>query len=247
MIEYFVPNASSFGGDIDNLFLLIFVIVGFWFILTEVTLFYFVFRFRKKDGDKAQYITGEKHHETKWIHWPHYAVIVCDVVLIAYTIIVWVNIKQTLPPAEEKIRIIGQQWTWIFVHPGPDHKLDTADDISTVNDLHVKVDTVYHFELQSTDVLHSFSVPVFRLKQDAIPGRSITGWFEPTKTGEFDIQCAEMCGIGHGIMAARIIIESSASHEQWMANHQTKNVDDVLAAAKNEATSKIGGITWVKP
>jgi cytochrome c oxidase subunit 2 len=70
-------------------------------------------------------------------------------------------------------------------------------------------------------VLHSFSVPVFRLKQDAIPGRVITGWFEATKTGSYDIQCAEICGIGHGIMGARIVIETPEQHAAWMADRSS--------------------------
>ena len=65
--------------------------------------------------------------------------------------------------------------------------------------------------------MHSFSVPAFRLKQDAVPGRIITGWFEATETGEYDIQCAEICGVGHGVMGAKIIIETPSEHEAWMA------------------------------
>ena len=72
------------------------------------------------------------------------------------------------------MRVIGQQWAWTFQHAGADCELDTADDIFTVDELHVENNKVYHFELQATDVLHSFSVPVWRIKQDAIPGRSIT-------------------------------------------------------------------------
>jgi cytochrome c oxidase subunit 2 len=86
-----------------------------------------------------------------------------------------------------------------------------------VGDLHVEVEKTYHFQLQSRDVLHSFSVPVFRLKQDAIPGRSITGWFTPTRTGEHDVQCSEICGIGHGVMAARIHIEDANTHAAWIS------------------------------
>jgi cytochrome c oxidase subunit 2 len=114
------------------------------------------------------------------------------------------------------VRVIAQQWAWSFVHPGPDNVLDTADDITTVNELHVAANTLYHFKLESLDVLHNFSVPVFRLKQDAIPGRVITGWFEPTLTGTFDIQCAEICGIGHALMPAKIVIESSEQHAAWV-------------------------------
>jgi cytochrome c oxidase subunit 2 len=119
--------------------------------------------------------------------------------------------------------VISQQWAWTFVHPGPDGELDTSDDIALVDELHVKKDAVYHFELESRDVVHSFSIPAFRLKQDAVPGRTITGWFEPTKTGTFDIQCAEICGIGHGLMGATLIIETEEEHKEWMAQVTSKN------------------------
>lgn len=105
-----------------------------------------------------------------------------------------------------------------FQHPGPDGQLDTADDIKTVDELHVEKDKLYHFELTSRDVLHSFSVPVFRLKQDAIPGRVIRGWFEPTRAGSYDIQCTEICGIGHGIMNARIVVDTPEAHSAWIAS-----------------------------
>jgi cytochrome c oxidase subunit 2 len=120
------------------------------------------------------------------------------------------------------VRIIGQQWAWTFVHPGPDKKLDTSDDLTLIDELHVQADTVYYFELTSKDVIHSFSVPVFRLKQDAVPGRVITGWFKPILTGQFDIQCAEMCGLGHGLMVARIMIESQDEHEKWLSAQRTE-------------------------
>ncbi len=220
MIEYFVQSASSFAGDIDNLFLVITLIIGFWFILTFGILVYLIIRFRRKDGVKAQYIAGEKHSETKWTHYPHYAVIAMDVVIIAVNILVWVEIKKTLPPRDNLVRVIGQQWTWSFIHAGPDGELDTPDDVATANDLHVKVGETYHFELQSRDVLHNFSVPAFRLRQDSVPGRTITGWFKPTKTGTFDLQCAEMCGYGHGIMGAAVTVHSEESYENTMAQIQ---------------------------
>ena len=79
----------------------------------------------------------------------------------------------------------------------------------------------YHFKLESRDVLHSFSVPVFRLKQDAIPGRSITGWFQPTQEGAFEVQCAEICGIGHGVMGGWVIVENASQHSAWVAQNST--------------------------
>jgi cytochrome c oxidase subunit 2 len=135
-------------------------------------------------------------------------------------------VKQDLPPADETVRVIAQQWAWTFVHPGPDRKFDTADDIATNDQLHIKVGTLYHYKAESRDVLHSFSIPVFRLKQDVVPGRVITGWFEATRTGTFDIQCVEMCGIGHALMPARVVIETPEQHAAWLAAQQA-----TLAAA----------------
>ena len=221
MIEYFIPNASSFAGDIDDLFVLITWIIGIAFILTLGAMVYLMIRFRRKKGVRAEYITGEKHKEKRFTHYPHYVVIALDVVIIAVNIIVWVHIKQTLPPKDNLVRVIGQQWSWSFIDAGPDGILDTADDIATVNDLHVKVDETYHFELQARDVIHNFSVPVFRLRQDGLPGRTIKGWFKPTKTGTFDIQCAEMCGYGHGIMGGAITVHTEESYNETIA--QIKN------------------------
>lgn len=217
MLSWLVPQASTSARDIDWLFTLILVTVGFWFVVAQVALFTLIFRFRRRPGVPAAYITGERKEEKRWISWPHALVIVCDVVLIVGAIMAWKAVKQDLPPAEEKIRIVAQQWAWVFVHPGPDGKLDTDDDVRTVNDLRVKIDTTYHFELTSRDVVHSFSVPAFRLKQDAVPGRIVTGWFRPTRLGTYDVQCAEICGIGHALMPARLTVETPSEHAAWYA------------------------------
>ena len=236
MIEYFVHSASSYAGDVDNLFLVVTLIIGFWFFLTFGALVYLIIRFRRKEGVKAQYIAGEEHSETKWTHYPHYAVIAMDVVIIAVNIMVWVDIKQTLPPRDNLVRIIGQQWSWSFIHAGPDGELDTQDDVSTVNDLHVENGKTYHFELQSRDVLHNFSVPAFRLRQDAVPGRTISGWFKPTKTGTYDLQCAEMCGYGHGIMGAAITVHSEESYDSTMAQIQNGTYESHFQKRKGTKT-----------
>ena len=230
MIERYLPVASSYGGDIDFVFDLIFwVVIVFWFILTEAIFFWLLFKFKKKAGVKAQYITGELKSEKRFITVPHALVLVCDVFILYFAVTVWYNVKQYMPEPQQTVRIVAQQWAWSFVQPGPDGVLDTADDIKTVDDLHVQVDTTYHFQLVSRDVLHSFSVPVFRLKQDVVPGRVISGWFKPTKTGTFDIQCAEICGIGHGYMPGRIVIETPEQHAAWMASGSTRSIAAVSA------------------
>ncbi|MFO0566061.1 MAG: hypothetical protein U0263_10395 [Polyangiaceae bacterium] len=236
MIERFVPQASSFAGDIDGLITLITVLVGFWFLVAEGIFFYFIFKFKAKDGQKAQYITGEKKEEKKWVAYPHYAVLVCDVIIIVFAVKVWMTVKQTMPTPDAKLNIISQQWAWSFEHPGPDGKLGNDDDIRTGDEVHVEVGKTYQFNLVSRDVLHSFSVPAFRLKQDAVPGRIIMGWFKPTKVGSYDIQCTEICGVGHGLMPARIVVESPAAHAAWVAEHAEKKLAQSSSAPSNAPT-----------
>lgn len=237
MIESLVPAASTYAKDIDFVWELVFWLVAFWLVLTEGIFFYLIFKFRKKNNDKAEYITGEIKSQKAWITYPHLLVLVCDVFILVAAVRVWYDVKQDLPPADRTVRIIAQQWAFSFVHPGPDGILDTADDISTVDELHVEVDKLYHYKLEALDVLHDFSVPVFRLKHDAIPGRVITGWFTPSKTGKFDIQCAEICGIGHGLMVGQIFIENPKDHAAWMALH-TKSPNNLLAAVTMQPTEE---------
>jgi cytochrome c oxidase subunit 2 len=218
MMESLIQRGSSYAGDIDGLILLVTILVGFWFFLAQAVFFWLIFRFRAREGVPAQYLTGKEKHVKRWINIPHYLILVCDIVIIAAAIKVWVDVKQKMPPVDQDVRVVGQQWVWTFVHAGADGKLDTPDDIVTSDNLHVEVGKTYRFLLESKDVLHSFSVPVFRLKQDAVPGRVISGWFEATRTGTHDIQCAEICGIGHGMMGARIVIESPEQHAAWIAS-----------------------------
>ena len=219
MIDRLLLQASSFAADIDGLILLVGVLAGFWFLMAEALFFWLIWRFREKPGVKTQYITGKEKHLKRWITIPHALVLVCDVFIIIGAVQVWYKVKQHLPEPDYTVRVIGQQWAWVFQHPGQDNELDTSDDIYTTDDLFVENDKTVHFQLTSRDVLHDFSVPVFRLKQDAVPGRTITGWFHATQAGTYDIQCAEICGIGHGVMAGRINVQSASEHAAWIAEH----------------------------
>src|SRR5262245_38476186 len=172
MIERWVPIASSYGADIDFVFDIVFwIVMAFWFVLAEGAFVYLIVRFRKRDGVPAQYITGELKSEKRWIEYPHYLIMLCDIIIVVAAIRVWYAVKQEIPPVDETVRIVAQQWAWSFVYAGPDGKFDTDDDIKKVDELRLQVNKTYKYELTSRDVLHSLSIPVFRLKQDAIPGR----------------------------------------------------------------------------
>ena len=234
-----LPRAASFAGDIDGLIELVTWICGVWFFATQLMFFWLMWRFRARDGVKSQYVTGKEPHLKRWINIPHFLILICDIVIIIAAVKVWVNIKQTLPAADDTIKVVGQQWTWAFQHSGADGRLDTPDDVWTSDTLHVADGKTYHFLLESKDVLHSFFVPAFRLKQDAIPGRTITGWFKPSRTGTFDILCAEICGIGHGIMGGRIVIESPEQHANWVQQHST--VAEAAAAPADPTAAASAG------
>lgn len=216
--DLFPPIASTYAGDIDGLYWLITYLMGFSFIVTQIAMFYLMFRYKKKDGVKAKYF-GHKGN-MKWVILPLLLFVAFDVSVDLKTANVWASIKQTFPQAKDHVRVIAKQWDWTFIHAGPDGKLDTADDIETDGELHLKKDRVVYFDLQSIDVVHSFSIPVFRLKQDVIPGRAITSWVEPTLAGSWDLQCTEMCGVNHAIMAAKVIIHEEAEYDQWLASEQ---------------------------
>jgi cytochrome c oxidase subunit 2 len=228
---------TQYGKDIDFLIAVIAVIVGFFWIVCEGLLFYFVWRFRARPGHQTSYVTGEDKEDTKWINRAHVLILVCDVIIVIFAVKVWVEVKQTLPEPENAhvVRVVGQQWAWSFEHPGADGQLEgqrpdgsdaTDDNIWTVDELHLQVDQMYHYKLESRDVLHSLSVPAFRLKKDAIPGREIMGWFQPLETGTYDFQCAEMCGMGHGVMMAQVYITTPADHTAWMATHGSVAAND---------------------
>ena len=243
MLERYLTAASTYAHWIDYQFFLIAVLVGFWLIVAEGMMFWLIFKFRARDGCSTEYITGDETHLKRWITIPHILVILCDIVILVPAILVWYNIKQVMPPAEETVRVIGQQWAWSFQQAGPDGVMDTADDIRTVGELHVKVNTTYHFELMSRDVVHSFAVPSFRLKQDALPGRTISGWFRPNRVGTYDIQCTQMCGIGHGLMAGRIIVETPQDHAAWLLHNSNPALAEPQALPEISADGTDGRTT----
>ena len=239
MIEHWIPSLSTYSGDIDKLVWLVTILVGFWFFAAEFMFFWLIFRFREKKGVPAMYVTGKEKHLKAWLNIPHSIILVCDAVIIVAAIYVWHEVKQTNPAPDEIVRVISQQWTWEFQQPGPDGRLDTPDDIFSPDTLHVPVGKTVQFQLESKDVLHSFFIPVFRVKQDAVPGRVITGWFKATQTGVHDIRCTQICGIAHGIMSGEIDIQSAAEHDAWMKSHAP--VIALAAPAAKDSTAAAAG------
>jgi cytochrome c oxidase subunit 2 len=216
-LESWLPKAaSSFAGDVDWLLGFITWIVGIWFLAAEGILIFFVLRYRRRPGVRAAYVPARRLRAMAFVLVPCAAILGFDLVIDAVAAPIWHRIKETLPPAQETIRITGEQWAWRFRLPGPDGRLDTADDIEVVNELHLPVDAVVQFELTAKDVIHSFWMPEMRLKQDAVPGRTIRGWFQPTRVGHYEMDCAQICGLGHTMMKASVVVESREAYESWV-------------------------------
>ncbi len=208
------PNAASYGGEIDSLFYVILYITGAVFFLTEIALVWFLFKYRHREGRKATYVEGNATAEIVWTAIP--ALIVVALGLFSQPL--WSRIKVDIPADATPIGILGKQFEWHFTYPGPDGRLGGDDDFTKRGELRVVVDRTYAFTLSAEDVIHSFFIPVFRLKQDALPGTEIRGWFRPTRTGQWEIACAELCGLGHYRMKGRVVVQTQVEFDQWQAS-----------------------------
>ncbi len=209
-------NVSTFGGDVDQIFRLIFYITAVWFFITEGLIIYFILRYRRKPGQKAAYVTGNTWAQLAWVLVPLAVVVILDVIIDINGGEVWAKIKRQMPETDIVVHAAGKQFNWQFTYPGRDGKFGTEDDIQLDNDLHVPVGKPVRVILTSKDVIHSFFLPNFRLKQDAMPGREIPVWFEATKTGEFEIPCAELCGFGHSGMKGTLYVHTPEDYQKWL-------------------------------
>jgi cytochrome c oxidase subunit 2 len=127
----------------------------------------------------------------------------------------WNVDRANASPAAVRIEVNAHQWAWDARYPGPDGQFNTADDVVTLNDVRVPVGAPVVVQLASTDVIHSFSLPNFRVKQDAIPGTITWLWFSAKETGVFDIACAQHCGVNHYKMRGQLTVLPRPEFEAW--------------------------------
>jgi len=250
----FPVNASEHGLIIDHmngwihwLMLILFIGWGIFFLLT-------LYKFGiKKDNEHADYEGVKSHYST----YAEYAVILFEVfLLIAFAMPVWSMVKTNIPEVGNntvEIRVIAQQFAWNIHYPGADGKfgktsidlvdeetnpvgldrdsVNGVDDIIKINQLHIPVDKNIMIYLSSKDVIHSFSLPEMRVKQDAIPGMTIPVFFKAKLTSDdflneikgtkregmgYEIACAQLCGNSHYRMKGYMTVESMDEYEAWL-------------------------------
>lgn len=215
MLSWLPENVSTFGGQIDYLFYLIYYITGAVFVLVTVLMVLFLFMYRGKEGRKAVYSHGNTALEITWTVVPALILVVLSFMSLA----TWGEVKIYAPPSDVDVKVAGKQFNWEVLYPGPDGKFETEDDFTIENELHVPVNQVVHVQLTSRDVIHSFFVPSFRLKQDAVPGRDILVWFEATKAGKYELPCAELCGFGHSGMIGWVYVHTPEDYQKFLAEN----------------------------
>ena len=217
MLDWWLPeNVSTYGRDIDWLFHLIYYITGITAILVFATMLAFLVMYKDRPGRRARYTHGNATLEIVWTVIP--ALIL--VVLTFLSVPAWSKIKMAAPPPSDFVlQVTAKQFNWQITYPGADGKFGTPDDKTLLDEMHVPVNKVVHVHLRSQDVIHSFFVPQFRMKQDAVPGRDIVQWFEATKPGKYELPCAELCGFGHSGMRGWIYVHTPEDYAKWAAEN----------------------------
>ena len=215
MLSWLPEAASTYAQAIDEVFYIIYIITGLAFLLVTVLMFWFLLQYKARPGRSAHYSHGNVALELIWT-------IVPTVVFLAiffYSQSTWSIIKypSTFPESDVHVRVVAKQFAWEFHYPGPDGEFDTDDDKMFDGDLYVPVNKVVGLTLRGADVIHSFFVPEFRLKQDILPRRDIPAWFNATQTGRFEAPCAELCGPGHSGMKGWVNVYDEAEYQAWVA------------------------------
>jgi len=231
---WFPELASVRGAEIDSVFSAVLIVTGIAFVGVQGVLGYFVARYGARGTERADYWHDNPKAEAGLLLGT--AVIMTVLVFMGQR--VWRNIFFVeAPPGTMEVQATGQQFQWYFHYAGPDgifgrtdaklmsadnpvgvdHKDPAAKDDIQSPDMHVVVGNPVKVRLRSKDVIHSFFLPNMRYKQDAVPGMSIQVGFTPTKTGKFEIACAELCGTGHYRMRAFLYVDKDAqAFNDWM-------------------------------
>lgn len=201
----FPSQSSTVAGEVDALFYFVLYLSIFFFILVTGGSFYFAWRYKKRG--KQEFTPGVAHHTGLEIFWT-----VVPTILV-FIIFVWgfkSYLTMNIPPSDAmEIKVTGQKWFWTFQY---------EEGATTTNELVVPVNKPVNLLMSSTDVIHSFFVPNFRVKMDVIPNRYTTLWFEATETGTFDLFCTEYCGKGHSDMIGTVKVVSEAEYKNWLAS-----------------------------
>jgi cytochrome c oxidase subunit 2 len=251
---WWTPIASNWG-YIDSTLIITFWITGAVFAAVVLFMAYCVYRFRHREGSRAAYEPENKRLES----WLAIGTAVGVAAMLAPGLVVWSQFV-TVPGDAAEVEVVGQQWQWSYRLPGKDGRFGASnvkyvtpenplgldphdphgqDNIIVLGDnLHLELGKPVKVLLRSLDVVHDFYVPEFRAKMDMIPGSVTYYWFTPTRTGTFEVLCAELCSVGHPYMRGGVVVEAKADYEAWL--QQQKTFAELSKPAKASALEEEG-------
>jgi cytochrome c oxidase subunit 2 len=237
-------QASAHAAELDQMSVLVHWLMLVLFVGWGAFFVFVLFRFRKGANPAASY-AGAKG---KFAKSTEVLVAIIEIVLlVGYAIPAWATRVRDLPGEEEAVvvRVVAEQFAWNVHYPGRDGRFGRSDatrvsaenplgldrtdpngrdDVTTINQLNLPVDRPVLVRLSSKDVIHSFGLYEMRVKQDAIPGMEIPVWFVPTRPGDYEITCSQLCGLGHYRMRGFVTIQSQADLDAWMAEQEKEQV-----------------------
>lgn len=197
-------QGSAHAREVDGLYLFLVWLSVFFFVLISAMLGWFVWRYRKSraTGGPTPYITHHTGLELTWSVIP---------LLVLIVIFFWGFhgfIEAGVAPNDAmEIQVTGKKWLWTFEYP---------NGTRSINSLHVPVGKPVKLVMSSEDVIHSFFLPDFRVKQDVLPNRYTQLWFNPEKAGVYQVFCAEYCGKSHSDMLAKVSVDDEATYKKWL-------------------------------
>jgi len=225
-LPLFPAQASTVAAEVDNLFFFLLGLTVFFSLLIALLLVVFAVRYRRRSEDERPApIEGDLRLELGWTVIPF----LITMVIFVWSAVVYARLTRA-PDDALPVFVVGKQWMWHVQH------LEGAREI---NEVHVPVGRAVRLTMTSEDVIHSFYVPDFRIKQDVLPGRYTTVWFEATRPGRYHLFCAEYCGTQHSGMIGWVIAMEPAEYEAWLAGGRGQS----LVSAGEELFNQLGCVT----
>jgi cytochrome c oxidase subunit II len=202
-LPLFPEQASTIEPEVDHLLYFLLTVAVFFTVLIFGAIFYFAIRYRRRsDRELPHMIHGGLTLEILW------SVIPFGLTMVMFTWGASIFFRESRPPADAlQIYAVGKQWMW---------KLQHLEGQREINELHIPTGRPVRLTMTSEDVIHSFFVPAFRTKQDVVPGRYSTTWFQPTKPGKYHLFCAEYCGTRHSGMIGWVYVMEPRDYENWL-------------------------------
>jgi cytochrome c oxidase subunit 2 len=219
-------RASTGAGNVDALYIFLLLLSGFMCLAIFMMIVVFALRYRRQPGRAAEQIEGSTALEITW------SVVPLGIFMVIFAWGAFIFFQERTPPRDaSEVYVVAKQWMW---------KLEHVEGQREINELHVPVGRDVKLIMTSQDVIHSFYVPAFRIKQDVLPGRYTTAWFRATKPGVYHLFCAEYCGSQHSGMIGQVMVMEPAQYQAWLSGGSTSGS---LASNGESIFQQLGCVT----